>query len=199
MQQAVHLLQSDALFRSDKVLGPAQWLLELKQAIDNAPARKRNITWRYVATAPAGFCRPESTMIGTLLDDLEAGMPFEQVANRFRQKMDPLKYQRAQALPSAGNIQQAEILIEKLSGARALKRRFAREDELQPKAKVLRKLYTAMPKGRQLGMAYLAATEAFEKVMATKSKVEPTLANVWSNLPTISYENCPQELPVTKP
>ena len=69
-------------------------------------------------------------MIGTLLEDLEAGLAFEDVARKFAAKMNPTQYQRPQAAPSAGNIAQAEKIVEKLGIAPALERRFARIDEI---------------------------------------------------------------------
>jgi hypothetical protein len=44
--------------------------------------------------------------------------------------MHPLRYQRPQAAPSAGNIAEAERVVEKLGIARSLERRFARPDEV---------------------------------------------------------------------
>ena len=85
-----------------------------------------NLTWLAVASAPAGFCHVRSSMIGTLLEDLAAGLPFEQIKAKFAAKMHPLQYQRPTAAPSAGNIAQAEKIIEQLESAGALERRFAK-------------------------------------------------------------------------
>lgn len=132
VNQALALLRSEALFRSEKVVGAAQWLSDLHAALDAAPKHRRdNVLWRFVALAPAGFCHPRSSMIGTLLDDIAAGVSFEEAARKFRIKMDPSHYQRPQAAPSAGAIQAAEKLVEKLGIAPSLRRRFARLDELQ--------------------------------------------------------------------
>lgn len=130
--QALSLLKTEALYRSEKVSGPAQWLFDLHEAIK--PFRGRaveNTVWRAVAAAPAGFCHPRSSMVGTLLEDLAAGMDFAEVSRRFSAKMSPLLYQRPQAAPSAGNIAEAEKIIGQLGAAGALERRFARLDELQ--------------------------------------------------------------------
>lgn len=131
--QAVKFLKSEQLYRSEKVLGVAEWLLDLhtkRNATKNTAARE-NITWLAVATAPAGFCHIKSSMIGTLLDDIAAGMDFNEVSRRFASKMHPLQYQRPQAAPSAGNIAQAEKIVQQLNAAGALVRRFARLAELQ--------------------------------------------------------------------
>lgn len=133
VKQAVKLLKSDALYRSEKVLGVAEWLLalhEARNAVKRADVRN-NLTWLAVATAPAGFCHVKSTMISTLLDDTVTGMDFSEISSRFAKKMDGLAYQRPQVAPSAGNIARAEKIIEKLQAAGSLDRRFARLDEIQ--------------------------------------------------------------------
>lgn len=132
LMTAVTLLKADALYRSEKVLGHAEWLHALH--IARAAARgagAANVVWRAVATAPAGFCHPRSSMIGTLLDDIAAGKDFDEVSRTFRSKMHPLRYQRPQVAPNAGAIAAAEKLVQQLGAAGALARRFARVDEIQ--------------------------------------------------------------------
>lgn len=127
VQTAVRVLESDTLYRSEKVLGAAQWFLALKEkwTKKRKVAERYNLLWLIVATAPAGFCHPRSSMIGTLLDDIAAGMSYEQVAARFAEKMHPLRYQRPQAAPAAGNVAQAEKIIAQLQAAGSLRRRYA--------------------------------------------------------------------------
>lgn len=128
LDQVVELLETNALYRSEKVLGPARWLRDLATA---TPGRRGNLAWRAVATAPVGFCHPRSSMVGTLLGDLADGFSFEVAARRFADKMHPLAYQRPQAAPSAGQVRAAEDLVAKLGIAAALPRRFARLDEIE--------------------------------------------------------------------
>lgn len=128
--QALTLLKTDSLYRSEKVRGPAQWLHDLHVA--KAEARnKANVVWRAIAVAPAGFCHPRASMVGTLLEDIAAGMDFAEVSHRFKSKMHPLQYQRPQAAPDAGAIKQAEKVVEQLGAAGSLARRFARLDEVE--------------------------------------------------------------------
>jgi hypothetical protein len=132
LETALALLKTDALYRSEKVLGQAEWLHALHVARDAAHGpRKANVVWRAVATAPAGFCHPRSSMIGTLLEDIAAGMRFEEVSRRFADKMHPLRYQRPQAAPTAGAIEAAEKTVQQLQAAGSLLRRFCRVDEVQ--------------------------------------------------------------------
>lgn len=118
-QTAVKLLESEHLYRSEKVLGQAQFLLDLKKGAN---------LWQAVATAPEGFLHPRASMIATLLDDIQAERT--DYAERFAEKMHPLQYQRPTAAPSDGLIKQAEKDFEALGLSRSLERRFARLDEV---------------------------------------------------------------------
>ena len=129
VETAVNLLRSNSLYRSGKILGIAEWFLELKR--HNADRRFHNIVWRAVATAPAGFCHISGSVIGSLLDDIEDGYDFDAVKRRFDEKMNPVKYQRPQTAPGAQNIARAEKIVAELGLANSLKRRFARMDEVQ--------------------------------------------------------------------
>ena len=135
VETAVNLLRSEALYRNENVLGMAEWFLEVLQLVkEKRGARNRatrNIIWYKAATAPVGFCHISSNVIGTLLDDIAAGYDFNTVSRKFAEKMNPLQYQRPQAAPSAGNVAQAERIVEKLGIANSLKRRYARLDEIR--------------------------------------------------------------------
>ncbi|HEY9774560.1 MAG TPA: hypothetical protein V6C81_12225 [Planktothrix sp.] len=129
--QALTFLEADSLYSGEKVIGPARFLLELhdiKAAHRGRP--QENLIWLRVAGAPVGFCQPRSTMIGTLLDDIKDGYDFDDIKRRFSSKMHPLLYQRPQAAPTAGNIRQAEQLVEKLGLESSLHRRYARLEEI---------------------------------------------------------------------
>lgn len=139
LEQALTLLKTDSLYRSEKVIGPAQWLHDLHIGRD-AALHKGNAVWRAIAVAPAGFCHPRSSMVGTLLEDIASGMEFAEVSRRWASKMHPLQYQRPQAAPDAGAIAQAEKVVAQLGAAGSLTRRFARLEEIEaiwtPKQKV---------------------------------------------------------------
>ncbi len=127
---AVTLLKSDALYRSEKCLGVAAWLSDLQERRATVSGRaKDHIVWKAVATAPAGYCHPRSSMIGTLLEDIQAGYDYETISRRFAAKMHPLKYQRPTVVKE-GNIGRAEQLVEKLGIASALRRRYAKIEEI---------------------------------------------------------------------
>lgn len=129
--KAITLLKTEALYRSEKCLGVAEWFGALHASILAARAHKSALIWRAVATAPPGYCHIRSTMIGTLLEDLAAGMALDAVAARFAEKMHPLQYQRPTAPPKDGAIAQAEKVIAQLGSAGALSRRFAKLADVQ--------------------------------------------------------------------
>jgi len=128
---AINLLEADALFRGDKFIGPARFLLDLHTAIAANRGYRKNLIWKAVAKAPVGWATPRSGMIGTLLEDLKAGIALPDVKKRFAAKMNVTQYQRPSAPPSAGNIAEAERIVEKLGIADSLRRRFATIEEVK--------------------------------------------------------------------
>jgi hypothetical protein len=133
LRQASTLLKGDALYRSEKVAGPINWLLDLKVKLSSVRHRtgKEAIVWRAIADAPAGYCHPASSMAGTLISDLTNGMSFGDAAKRFKSKMHPLKYQRPVAAPKAGTIDNAEKLVKSLGVERSFERRFASLSDIE--------------------------------------------------------------------
>jgi hypothetical protein len=128
LDQALRLLEADALARSEKFIGPAKWLRTLH---DRPKGRLgENVLWRAIASAPEGFCHPKSSVLGPLLEDIRAGKSTDEIARSFEAMMHPLRYQRPQAAPAAQNIKAAEALVEKLGLTRSLERRFARLNEV---------------------------------------------------------------------
>lgn len=149
VRQAHTLLSTGALYRSEKCIGIAKWLLDLHEAI--APLKNQrhrdNLVWRAVATAPAGFCHVRTTMISTLLEDLAAGKSFNDIKRAFDCKMAPLQYQRPQAAPTDGQLAAAEAVVAKLKAAGALARRYARIEEILPRALWTPRPLAEFPKG----------------------------------------------------
>lgn len=175
IQQAVTLLKSEVLYRSEKTLGVAEWFLKLAESsvhVKNLKTRN-NAVWLAVATAPAGFAHVRSSMIGTLLDDIQSGMEFESVKKRFSAKMNPLQYQRPQAASSAGNIAQAEKIFEKLGLAPSLERRFARLDEIETIWK------PALPKNEQEAGGLFGHLKAKDAPTPAKAMTLPTVTMTW--------------------
>lgn len=133
LKTALTIINSNALYRGDAVLGPATWLQDviLTQKKTKNARNRHNLLWRAVAEAPAGFARPRGTKIGTLLDNIVEGKPLDEIRAMFAAVMDPTKHNRPQNAPTAGNIQQAERIIKGLGVEPSLDRRFATLDDIQ--------------------------------------------------------------------
>lgn len=174
MDKAVTLLKTDALYRSEKVPGQAEWLLKLARECRKV-ARWENKLWSAVANAPAGFCHPRASMIGTLLEDLKTGVPIHEVQRRFKEKMHPMQYQRPTAPPSLGNIDQAEKIVEKLGIERSFLRRYAMLDECE-------KLWIA----QQTGSHSAGVTASIFSVL--KNTPEARLLNAFVGYERITWE-----------
>ena len=131
VRNAHTLLTNGSLYRSGKCVGPAEWLLKLHESLaGRSKTQRENLVWAAVATAPPGFCHVRSTMIGTLLTDLDAHKPFADIKHSFDSKMDPRFYQRPQAAPKEGQLDAAEKVIEKLRSAGSLDRRYATLEDI---------------------------------------------------------------------
>lgn len=133
VERAAALLGTGGLYRSEKCIEVANWLLEVHRARKTAKSERAqdNLTWAAVAAAPPGYCHVRSTMIGSLLEDLADNLPFDQIKARFDAKMHPLQYQRPTAAPRGQNIERAEKLVAQLRSAGALERRFAKLEDVQ--------------------------------------------------------------------
>lgn len=171
VEEAVNLLRSNNLYRGEKILGVAEWFLDVLRST-KGKRNKQNMVWRKAATAPAGFCHVSTSMIGTLLDDIEAGYRMKTVSRKFAEKMDPLKYQRPQAAPTSGNVAQAEKIVEKLGIEPSLKRRFARLDELVT-------VWKPKNGGSVVTSGVFAGIKTKQSAESQRSGMEPTDTMTW--------------------
>jgi hypothetical protein len=169
VERAAALLQTGGLYRSEKCIEVASWLLEVHRSRKLAKSERArdNLTWVAVAAAPPGYCHVRSTMIATLLADLANNLPFDQIKARFDEKMHPLQYQRPTAAPRGQNIERAEKLVAQLRSAGGLERRFAKLEEIQ----TLWPPDTAGKKSRN-------KDGVFAHVRARASSAKPTTTNV---------------------
>lgn len=133
LREALRVLDADALSRSEKFVGPVQWLLDLQtaRAATKDERRRSALLWRAVATAPEGYSHPRASVIGPLLEGIIAGKSYETIRSEFAAMLHPLRYQRPTAPPSSGNIAEAERIVARLGIARSLERRFARLEDCQ--------------------------------------------------------------------
>jgi len=133
VENALQILKSEQFPGYEKGVSIAEWfhkLLAQLKGTRNAQAKK-NLHWRTAATAPPGWSHLSNGMVGTLLEDLQAGKSFEECQRSWSTKMHPLQYQRPSAPISENQIAVAEKLVEKLGVAPALKRSFATLDQVK--------------------------------------------------------------------
>jgi hypothetical protein len=187
LEQAVRVLEADALDRSEKTLGVARWLLDLQQRLAaNGHVKKpinQNLIWRAVATAPPGFCHVRSTMISTLLADIASGMSFDAISRRWAQKMHPLQYQRPTTL-SEGQLRAANAQVEKMKSAGALARRFARIEDILPQGVIWKPRAIMEEANRQV-------VGAFDHL---RQRVNPLVAVIALPAQTITWEKFSREI-----
>lgn len=134
IREAVRVLGSDSLTRSEKALGVASWFLLLQERMQQTPQsgpRLRNHLWRAAATAPIGFAHISNTVLGTLLDDIVSGLSFVTIRDRWAKKLHPGQYQRPTAAPKEGQIDVAERKVRELGLEPSLLRRFAMLGDVQ--------------------------------------------------------------------
>ena len=132
VRQAVTLLKSDAFTRSEVAISQAEWLLKLQELRGKYHGQRlTNLLWKEIAVAPAGFCHPSASMVGTLLDDLILKLEINAIKARWNEKVQPLQYQRPTAAPSNGQIEAAEKIIAQLGAQGSLARRYAKIEEVQ--------------------------------------------------------------------
>lgn len=127
LNTAVEILNTDVLYRAEKVIAPVRWLRDLAERVKKTRSERlsKHLIWRSVAHAPTGFCHPRSAVFASLLDDIQRGLPFETASKSFAAKMHPLQYRRPQAAPKQQNVLQATRAFEKLGLDRSLLRRYA--------------------------------------------------------------------------
>ena len=132
IEQALNVLESGGLYRSDGYVNMCKWFKETKEKVSaiNDQDAHTNMIWKCAATAPNGFTHISGSMLGSILDDIQFGYGFDLVKYRFEGNMSAENYRRAQSAPTQKAVESAEKLIEKLGLADSLRRRYAKFDEL---------------------------------------------------------------------
>jgi hypothetical protein len=127
LEDVLKILNSNAAFRGEQIVAQAEWLKTLKGALVHKKTivAREKVIWYAVINAPAGFLHPRSGVLGSIIEDLEKGLSYADVAKKFSSKMDPSKYQRSEAAPSAQTVKRAEEIVAKLGAEGAFRRRFA--------------------------------------------------------------------------
>lgn len=125
VEKALALATSGTLQRPEKAEPMLRWLIDLHARLRGLGATQRDaLLWHIAATAPAGFTHVRGGIVGTLLEDVTAGLSTGDIARRWTEKVDPSQYMRAQVAPSAGNLRRAESVIAAMEAAGSLRRRY---------------------------------------------------------------------------
>ena len=171
LQQALAVMQGDAVLRAGKFVPQLQGLIELHDAAKYKPEVRTNLLWHAVATKPEGFCHITSSALGTFLTDLEKGVHLDKVKARFNSMMNPLTYQRPTTAPAVGNIQRAEKIVADLGLAPAFPRRYVTLDD--PAVQAQAWLPTAKP-SQKIAPAAPPPTGVFASLMTPTELAKAT-------------------------
>lgn len=139
VKTAVALLEAGSLDRAEALLPMGRFLQGLQERLAAAKsmgrkrdpidlerhhsARRDAIVWQAVGQASPGWCSPRGSAFGALVEDVAAGRHTPSLARAHAARVTPERYQRPQALPTAGNRQLAERRVAELGLAPALRRR----------------------------------------------------------------------------
>ena len=129
---ASSLALSGQLQRSEKIKGQLAFLTKLKgiRTRYGTDSRKtENLIWKDIAGAPDGLCHINGSVLGTLMENIEAG-DTEKAVKAFNDQMSPDQYQRPTAVPKAGNIAAAEKLFSDRGYELSLYRRYCAFHEI---------------------------------------------------------------------
>jgi len=131
VDKTIALLDAGGFVRSTQTHGPAMFLQKIHQARAALKGTaRRNIVWKLARGAHGALCRPKTSVLGALMDDVAAGLDIEQIKRRNATLLDPHNYLRPKAAPAEGAITRGENLIEKLQLKDFLPRRQAPLDDL---------------------------------------------------------------------
>lgn len=124
IETVVDLIDNNSLYRGTEHLGAITGFRSLLNRYDQLTAEERNAFVFANATNPGARFR--NTVIGTLIQDLSAGMDLEAAVRAFETKVAPTNYKRPKALITPAMVSDAMKTITALGIERSLERRFAR-------------------------------------------------------------------------
>lgn len=132
VDKALNLLSSQSLYRGDRFLPLIQWFKSLKTDLSKVSGQvaRDNVLWVYVAYAREGFCNINSSVVGSLMENIQEGLSTSNVIDKFNQMVSPSNYMRSQSAPTENALLEAERIVRDLGIASSLKRRYAEFDEI---------------------------------------------------------------------
>lgn len=118
------LIADGNLYRGQELLRSVSDFATLQaECLAAKPEDRATVAWTKINHPVARF---RNTVIGTLVEDLSAGMDIEDAVRRFEPKVAPQNYKRPKALITAGMVKAAMETIKELGIEASLERRHAR-------------------------------------------------------------------------
>lgn len=124
-QTVIDLIGNKSLYRGEEHLPSIREFKALQQQYHDLTSNSDRSIFILVNTNNRA-ARFRNTVIGTLIQDLSAGMDLEAAVRSFEHKVAPANYKRPTALITPRMVQDAMATIERLGLQPALERRFAR-------------------------------------------------------------------------
>lgn len=134
IKKAMLIMRSEGVSLAASQLKWLSWFKDVKQEwLDCAtnPKMKHNMLWYESATVHSAWCHISTSLLGTVLDDIQHDVPADEVIRRYNEKAAPGTYMRPVAAPTSGQVAVAEKRVAELGIAKSLERRWARFDELE--------------------------------------------------------------------
>lgn len=123
------LIEANSLYRGSEHLAAITKFQHAQAEYSSLPeGRARDLYVWVKASGPASRFR--NTVIGTLVQDLSNGEGVERAVRSFEAKVAPQNYKRTTAVITPGMVKAAMAIIKELGIEPALKRRFARIDDI---------------------------------------------------------------------
>lgn len=133
IEAACQYVYSDQLYRGDRVEEQCEFLYRVAKVYhktQDSSIIKTNVIRKIVCENPAGMSHIKSSMLGTLIEDIQKGLSSDIIIANFKAKMDPETYMRTSSAPSQYQIDEAEKAVTEMGYAESLARTFALFDQL---------------------------------------------------------------------
>lgn len=114
------------LYRGDEFMPLVTNYLEVADAYQKVPTTKRDaFCWLESVRSGGTVSKIKNTAIGTLLENLAAGMDVEVAVRKYESVVAPANYKRPKEIVTARQVADAQAIIEELGYADSLQRRYA--------------------------------------------------------------------------
>jgi hypothetical protein len=126
-RQAHELLVTGAFNRNERFIGPVNHLIKTHESLEATKNEriKDNLIWNAMYSGPIDWSKPRGTVIGQLIEAIQAGKTLSEVKALFNELTHGLNYQRPTEAPKASQVDAAEKIFAELNLGPALPRRFA--------------------------------------------------------------------------